>query len=198
MEHYYSEKQKSPLQLKKIKIKIRNREFELYSSSGVFSKDALDKGTGILIENAHIEKNWHILDLGCGIGVVGISIKIIYPDTKVLMTDINERAVYISGKNIDLLDLHDIEARKSNIFDNIKESFNTILVNPPQTAGKDVCFRIIQDSYLHLEKGGTLQLVARHNKGGITLEKKMLEVFGNVSQSVKKSGYRVYVSIKSP
>ena len=46
----------------------------------------------------------------------------------------------------------------------------------------------------YLKKNGLLQLVARHQKGGKSLEKKMKEVFGNVKVVSRKSGYRVYVS----
>ena len=57
-------------------------------------------------------------------------------------------------------------------------------------------FRMIEESHQYLEAQGLLQLVARHNKGGRQLEKKMEEVFGNVKQIAKKSGYRIYVSEK--
>ena len=61
-------------------------------------------------------------------------------------------------------------------------------------AGRKICFKIIEDAKQHLKKGGTLQLVARHQKGGGQLEKKMQEVFGNTEVLSKKSGFRVYLS----
>lgn len=194
MSHYFSEKQESRLDIKKIKIHIKSLSFEMFTAPGVFSKSGLDKGTEVLIKNCIIKKNWHILDMGSGIGVVGIAMKLNYPETKILMTDINERAIFLCKKNIELNQLENIEARKSNIFSNIDEIFDSILVNPPQTAGKKICFEIIEKSKEHLKKGGMLQLVARHNKGGATLEKKMEVVFGNVKQAAKESGYRVYIS----
>jgi 16S rRNA G1207 methylase RsmC len=186
MPHYYSQKQDS-LNIKK--ILIRNKEF--YTGAGVFSKKRLDKGTELLIDKCIIKPNWTVLDLGCGIGVVGIFIKMRTPSVKVLMTDINENAVKLSKMNVKNLD---IKVKKSNLFEKINEKFNTILVNPPQTAGKDVCFKIIEESKTHLEKEGLLQLVARHKKGGITLKKKMQEVYGNAEEIAKGSGYRIYVS----
>ena len=187
MSHYFSEKQNSKLNLKKIKINLKNFEFYF------FSKKRLDSGTKILIENAIIKKNWNVLDLGCGYGVIGISIKKIYPSSEVIMTDINTRAVKLAKKNVKLHNL-DIKVKKSYLFEKIDNKFNTILVNPPQTAGKDVCFKLIEKSMDFLETKGLLQLVARHNKGGKSLSKKMNQVFGNVKDIVKESGYRVYVS----
>ncbi|MFH2019869.1 MAG: methyltransferase [archaeon] len=191
MSHYFSEKQDSRLKIDKITVKIKYISFELFSSGGVFSKDALDTGSRLLIENCEIGKK--VLDMGCGIGVVGIAIKKLNPEITLTMADINERAVMLTKKNCRL---HNIDANvvKSDAYSGIKENFDTILSNPPQAAGKEVCFKIIEGSLLHLEKGGTLQIVARHNKGGASLEKKMMEVFGNVSQIKKGSGFRIYLS----
>lgn len=194
MPHYYSERQTSLLRLKKIKAILRGISFEFYTASGVFSPKKIDKGTKILIENFIMEKDWKVLDFGCGYGPVGIAVAKFFPETEILMTDINRRAVKLAKMNIELNQVFDITARHNDLFQNIKEKFNTILVNPPQTAGKKLCFKIIEQSKEHLREKGLLQLVARHNKGGKTLEKKMKDVFGNVKEIVKKSGYRVYAS----
>ncbi|MEM2131584.1 MAG: methyltransferase [Candidatus Woesearchaeota archaeon] len=209
MTHYFSEKQDSKLILKKINIKTKKISFDLYTSNGVFSKEHLDKGTELLLNEAILKDNCSVLDLGCGIGVVGIYVKLLYPNTNVLMSDINERAVYLARKNIELHKLEknnlvnkdikrkkNIEARKSDIFSNIKENFDIILLNPPQTAGKEICFKMIEESFLHLNKNGLFQLVARHKKGGLTLSKKMLEVFGNLKVIAQKSGFKIYLSEK--
>ena len=194
MPHYYSEKQTSQLNLHKIKIKLKKIQFELYSASGVFSKDRLDKGSKLLIENAIVEDNSYILDFGCGFGVIGISLKLMYPSIKVKMLDVNKRAVMLSKKNIKLHNLEDVSVVKSDLYDNIDEKFDSIIVNPPQTAGREICYKIIEQAPEYLNKKGNFQLVARHNKGGSEFEKKMLAVFGNCKQIAKGSGFRVYVS----
>ena len=197
MSHYYSEKQNSELNLKKISINLKKIQFELYTASGIFSRDKLDKGTKLLIENAIIESNWYTLDFGCGNGVVGIALKKLNPSLNVTMLDINQRAVMISKKNVKLLNL-DIKVMKSDLYSKVNNKFDTILVNPPQTAGKELCFKIIEQAKDYLNSNGILQLVARHNKGGSSLQKKMLEVFGDVEETAKGSGYRVYVSKLRP
>jgi 16S rRNA G1207 methylase RsmC len=53
---------------------------------------------------------------------------------------------------------------------------------------------MIEKSKDFLKPGGTLQIVARHNKGGKSLSEKMNSVFGNVEDIAKKSGYRIYIS----
>ncbi|MBI4143258.1 16S rRNA methyltransferase, partial [Candidatus Woesearchaeota archaeon] len=51
MEHYYSEHQKSELEIRKISQRIKGTNFDFFTSSGIFSKEKVDKGTLILAEN---------------------------------------------------------------------------------------------------------------------------------------------------
>ena len=195
MEHYYSEQQKSLTKLRKIKQKIKGHEFGFYTASGIFSKEKVDKGTLILAENMQIAKNSDVLDIGCGIGVLGIVAAKLF-NANVVMSDINKRAVMLAKKNIELNNVK-ADIYHGNLYEKInKNDFDVILSNPPQTAGKDVCFQLIEKSKNYLKTRGTLQLVARHNKGGATLSRKMQEVFGNVKVIAKKAGYWVYLSVK--
>ena len=195
MEHYYSENQKSELNIKKIVQKIRGTDFDFYTASGVFSKEKIDKGTLALAENMSIKKNSKILDIGCGIGVLGIAAAKLF-DSVIVMTDINKRAAMLAAKNT-ILNNVKAEIYQGNLYEKIKDNdFDAVLSNPPQTAGKEVCFKLIEQSKNHLKYGGNLQIVARHKKGGKTLSKKMEEVFGNVKVIAKKSGYSVYLSVK--
>ena len=196
MEHYYSEQQKSLLNINKLKQKIKNKYFEFYTASGVFSKEKIDKGTLVLAENMVIDKNSKVLDIGCGIGILGIAAAKIF-DANVIMSDINKRAVMLVKMNCKLNNV-EAEIYQGNLYEKIKDKdFDVILSNPPQTAGKEVCFKLIEQSKEHLKTNGSLQLVARHNKGGRTLSKKMEEVFGNARVIAKKAGYWVYVSVKN-
>lgn len=195
MVHYYSEHQKSSLRLRKINVVLRGNNLEFCTGSGVFSPNRVDPGTKLLIESCIIKPFWEVLDFGCGYGVVGIAIAKAFPRVKVVMTDVNKRAIKLSLKNVKLNKIK-AEVKQGNLFEKVKKKNYTILVNPPQKAGKEVCFSIIEQSFKYLKDNGLLQLVARHNKGGKSLEKKMKSVFKNVKTIAKKSGYRVYVSKK--
>lgn len=193
-EHYYSEEPTSELKIRQIKAILRGKEFIFYTGSGVFSPEKVDIGTTLLINDSIIEPEAKILDLGCGYGPVGIAIKKIFPETKVFMTEVNQRAVMLAKKNAKLNQTY-VSIVQGNLYEGVKEEkFDIILVNPPMAAGKKICFEIIAQAKEHLTKGGTLQLVARHQKGGRELEKKMQEVFGNVEEISKQSGFRIYLS----
>ena len=196
MPNYYSEKQTSPLRLEKIKAVLRGRLFEFCSGSGVFSKKKVDNGTKVLVENCIVKDGWKVLDLGCGYGVIGVVIGKIFPKTTVLMVDVNKRALKLAKMSLELNNIENAEVKYRNLYSDIKEKFNTIIVNPPITAGRKLCFKIIEEAKEHLEKEGLLQLIAKHRKGGKMLGEKMLEVFGNMEEKTKSGGYRLYVSKK--
>ena len=192
MDHYYSKNPNSELKLKKFSQVILSKDFVFYSSSGVFSKDKIDKGSLILAENMKIPKG-KVLDIGCGIGVLGIVAAKIH-NAKSVMSDINKRSIMLAKKNAKENKV-DATILQSNLYEKILDNdFDVVLSNPPQNAGKEICFAIIEGAKAHLKENGTLQIVARHNKGGNSLSKKMEETFGNVEVIAKQSGYWVYLS----
>ncbi len=195
MEHYYSEQQSSPLKIRKIMQRIKGVEFIFNTSSGVFSKNSVDTGTLILAESMSMEKKSKVLDIGCGIGVLGICAARLF-DADVSMSDINKRCVMLARMNAKINDVK-AEFFQGSLYEPVKKyDFDVVLSNPPQNTGKKLCFEIIEGSRGYLKENGTLQLVARHNKGGKSLSEKMKEIFGNVKVIAKKAGYWVYVSVK--
>ena len=195
-EHYYSETQTSELKPKKINASLRGLSIEFWTGSGVFSGKKVDRGSEILACNAIIKPGWRVLDLGCGYGAVGIAVAKAFPNSEVVMTDINSRAVSLARMNRKLNRISNASVVQGNMYSSVSGVFDAVLLNPPQTAGREVCFKMIVLSRDFLKKGGLLQVVARHNKGGKVLSEKMGLVFGNVGEIAKKSGYRVYVSKK--
>jgi 16S rRNA (guanine1207-N2)-methyltransferase len=203
MSHYYSENQTSELNPQEIEAVVKGNKLKFITGSGVFSKSKVDVGSLTLIENAIIENNWHVLDLGCGYGTIGISLAKINPTIKISMTDINKRAIMLAKKNIKLnkLDKDRFEIYQGNSYEpiiqknkNNKTEFDTILLNPPQTAGKKLCIQMITDAKKYLKKNGLLQIVARHNKGGEYFMNLMKEIYDNSEFICKNKGFRVYIS----
>jgi 16S rRNA (guanine1207-N2)-methyltransferase len=195
--HYYSAEQDSEFKLKKVSANFFGKSLSLNTASGVFSFDAVDLGTKIMLENCMIKDGWYVLDLGCGNGIVGIAVALGFPNAKLVMTDVNRRAVKTARMNLKANRIMNAQAVEGDMFVPVKgELFDTILLNPPQSAGKDICFEMIQRSKDHLKEKGLLQIVARHNKGGNSLSSEMKRVFGNLDVLAKESGYWVYSSKK--
>ncbi|HLC22740.1 MAG TPA: methyltransferase [Candidatus Nanoarchaeia archaeon] len=192
MSHYYTKEQETPFHITKIHAVLNGKEYEFFTAPGVFSKDKVDFGTKLLSEHFIVGKQDTVLDLGCGIGILG-RVAAEHTEEQVILVDVNPRAVQLARMNTK--HFSNTEVMESDAYYALKGmQFDVILLNPPQTAGKKLCFAMIADAKHHLKKGGNLQVVARHNKGGASLSAHMKEVFGNVETIVKRGGYRVYIS----
>ncbi len=194
-EHYYSEKQRSPAEVHEFSCRLRGQMFRFLSASGTFAKYRVDAATRLLVEHAAVAGGARILDLGCGIGVIGIAMARLF-NASASMIEINERAAGLAKRNAGLNGVADrVEVLQGSLYGPVgKSRFDAILVNPPMAAGRELCYRIIDEAPEHLSKGGTLQLVARHTKGGAMLEARMAERFGNCKTLAKQGGFRVYCS----
>jgi len=195
MEHYFSPKQKSELDLREFKVEVAGKDMHFFSAKGVFSQGHIDTGSLVLINAVDCTEGDSLLDLGCGIGIIGIILKTLHTGISVTFSDVNERAIMLTKMN---LKRYGIEAQTivSDTFEKIPHNFDVIVLNPPFHAGRSVCLKLIDEAYTHLNKEGSLQIVARHKKGGAVLSQYMEEVFGNVEVLSRKSGFRVYKASK--
>ncbi len=195
-EHYFTEKPTSEIKERSFRHKIKNIELSLTSVSGVFAfENKVDKASELLIE-AFRPSGHSVLDLGCGYGAVGLSIKALYKNQLVCLSDINERAVEYAMLNAANNAL-EVKAVKSNLFaafDGI--AFDDIITNPPFAAGKKLLSSLIDQAYDHLNLNGALWMVAYHNKGGSSLKKMMQGRFSNAEDVEKSGGIRVYKSVR--
>jgi release factor glutamine methyltransferase len=75
-------------------------------------------------------KKIKVLDLGCGSGCIGLTLKLEIPEIKITLSDISEKALDVAKINQQNLDL---EAKfvLSDLFENISDKFDVIVSNPP-------------------------------------------------------------------
>ena len=94
-----------------------------------FETEELVENT-INIIKEKFNENIKILDLCCGSGAIGLTLKSKIKNSIVTMSDISEKALEVSKKNKEKHNL-EVEIIKSDLFENIKGKFNVIISNPP-------------------------------------------------------------------
>lgn len=189
MEHYFSEKTKTPSDPKRITLYFNKKGYPFITDRGVFSKDRLDFGTELLIKSSLNRLEGEVLDLGCGYGPVGI---LVYLHLGIVchMSDVNQRALELAKKN---LELNKAKGRVfySDGFSKIDRSFDVILFNPPIRRGKEIIYPIFKEARQHLHPGGRLTIVIQKKQGMNSAKKRLEELFHSVVVLDKKAGYYV-------
>lgn len=200
MEQYFTQNPKTEKEIYKFDWNIGTERFYFYTSNSVFSKSGMDFGSMLLVETVIKENEdfeGRILDLGCGYGPIGVILAKILKEPSVTMSDVNERALELCLMNAKENKVADrVQVIKSTAFENIDESFDIIVTNPPIRAGKDVVFSFYEGAYEHLKKGGRLYVVIQKKQGAPSTRSKLENIFGNCVTSDKKSGYFIFKAEK--
>ena len=195
MSQYFDNDRNIKSERKLIKFNFNNKEFSIYSDNGVFSKDRFDYGTRVLLNSVDIDKlSGNVLDLGCGLGVVGIILGTFNKGINIDMVDINERAIDLAKNN---LVLNNIKANVfvSDIYSNIDNKYDFIITNPPIRAGKNVIRGFLLGSYDYLKDDGILYFVMRKDHGVKSMIKELSVKF-NTSIVNKDKGFYVVLCTK--
>lgn len=197
-DHYYSSKPGSNHDFHYIEVSARGIHLKLRTDAGVFSKERLDPGTRLLIESLPLGGEFKtILDLGCGYGPIGLVIAKLLPGSQVYLIDVNERAVELAAGNAELNGITNIVIKSGGGLNPVAEiCFDLIVTNPPVRAGKHTVYGLVEAAYHSLNLGGWFYAVILTRQGAKSLERKMEEVFNNVSEIEKGGGYRVVASRK--
>lgn len=196
-DHYFTVLPKSEAKLGLIHATLRGRNYEFVTSSGVFSKKQVDLGTRLLVEEMTLPDEGFVLDLGCGYGPIGIAAAACNSQLKVIMTDVNTRAINLAKTNAKKNHVKNVEFRCGSLYKPVEDlTFNCILSNPPVSAGMKTVKNIITMAPKFMSQKATLQMVVRSKIGTKILPQVFKEKFGKYRILSRKSGYRVLVTEK--
>lgn len=192
-DHYYSEKPTAQSSRVNWEIELRGINMSFTSDAGVFSKKEIDFGTRLLLETCYLsEKVVTILDVGCGYGPIGLTLAKERPESKVVLVDVNERALELSQLNANQNGVKNTRIQKSYLLNEIKEeTFNVILSNPPIRAGKKVVHQLFEDACAHLDDEGEFWVVIQKKQGAPSALKKLESLFSVVVVEKKVKGYYI-------
>ncbi len=195
--HYYDNNIDLESKEKNIVFDYKGMKLSFISDNGVFSKNAIDYGSRVLLDMIEINDNDRsLLDVGCGYGPMGISLAKVNQQLVVDMVDVNERALSLATRNKMLNMVESGDVFISDCYSEVVKTYDIIISNPPIRAGKEVVHSILSEAKQYLNDNGSLWVVIQKKQGAPSAMKKMEEVYGNCEVIGKDKGYYILKSIK--
>jgi 16S rRNA (guanine1207-N2)-methyltransferase len=164
---------------------------------GVFSASHLDLGSELLLEallaNPKLVKG-HVLDLGCGAGVLSAAIGEKNPDLNLNLTDVNAAAIAASKATLIKNNLKG-EVFASDVFSDVEGKYDLIISNPPFHDGKETNYfaaqTLISEAKKHLNPTGSLCIVAN---AFLPYAELLDKAFGHHQILLKTNKFKVYLA----
>ena len=148
---------------KTVDLQHARQVLHLRVSQDLFSSYDVDVGTQRLLRSladADGASFGKILDLGCGYGPLGLTLKKLDPTRTVHLVDRDALAVEYARQNAVLNEIPDVECYASLGYDDVSTAgFDLILSNIPAKAGEPVIAGLLQDAVHYLRPGGLVAIV---------------------------------------
>lgn len=198
MNHYFTDNRQLAQNRKDLSFRFSCFNLTFTSDNGVFCKDKIDEGSTIFLETlASQPLGEKMLDVGCGYGVLGITLKKCFEQSQIDMIDVNPRAVELAQLNAKQ-NKCDVHICISNLYEQVHDcDYTDVITNPPIRAGKSVIYTIFKEAYDHLQTDGHLWVVIRKQHGALSAQKYIASVFGNCDIIHKEKGYFILKAKKS-
>jgi len=169
-----------------------NHEQQAYLTlPGVFSHGKLDLGTRVLLEHLPAPAHGKVLDLGCGSGVIGLSLKQKQTALELTLADVDAFALRSSELNAMRMGL-EAKVLASDGLQQVEGRFDYIISNPPFHQGKDTDYRFAEQLFKqakqHLVRDGQLWIVANRH---LAYEEWAQSHFAQVEILAQQQGFKI-------
>lgn len=154
-------------------FKLDDVDMEIVNHAGVFSREKLDIGTRLFLENLPVGEQYKsIVDLGCGNGVVGLLAAIKNPAASLVFTDQSYMAIESAISNFVAVfdETRDAEFLQTDCLQGIQDdSISLILCNPPfhqdNAINDDVAWQMFSEAKAALHAKGELWVIGNRHLG---------------------------------
>jgi len=161
------------------------RDFTISNHANVYAREKLDIGARYFIENLpDVAPDTKVIDLGCGNGVIGLTVLAQQPKAHVQFFDESVMAIASAKNNIESNLPELTQQCQFHLTDCLAEvesnSVDLILCNPPfhqNSATTDhIAWQMFRDSHRALKKGGELRIIGNRQ---LAYHIKLQRLFGN-------------------
>ncbi|MFN3254540.1 MAG: class I SAM-dependent methyltransferase [Ilumatobacter sp.] len=174
-----------------VDVSLPDTAFAMETDRGVFSRGHVDAGTAFLLRaDPPLVSHGHVLDLGCGAGVIALTMARRSPDATVWAVDVNERARDLCRRNAERNAIANVRvAAPDDVPDDV--SFGTIWSNPPIRIGKQALHDLLLRWLARLSCEGTAALVVQKHLGADSLQRWLIDRGHPTERIGSKAGFRL-------
>ena len=143
-------KNKKPLQYVVGNVNFFGYEFDINENVLIprfETEELVEKVISFVINN--FKNAQKVIDLGCGSGVIGITLKKKIPSLEVTCLDISEEALKVAKNNAKKLEA-EVNFVKGDMLNNIEETYDIIVSNPPYISINEDIEEIVKNNEPHL------------------------------------------------
>ncbi|SMB48691.1 putative methyltransferase small domain [Serratia proteamaculans] len=174
----------------------------IHNHANVFSRSNLDIGARLFLDHLPHDIEGHIIDLGCGNGIIGMAALMQNPQAQVSFVDESYMAVASSELNVKHNLPQDMDRCQFEVNNSLagieRESVQAVLCNPPfhqQHAITDhTAWQMFCDAKRCLQVGGELRIVGNRH---LDYHQKLKRLFGNCTLIASNKKFVILKAVKS-
>ena len=114
-----------------------------------FETEELVENTLSLIEEIFPNQNLKAIDLGCGTGCIGITLKKKIPSLDMTLLDISPKALEVAKQNATNLEV-DVTLIQNDMLEGLDDKYDVIISNPPYIKENEEIEEIVKNNEPHL------------------------------------------------
>lgn len=178
---------------KRLDYYVHSQTFAFDVGHTLFSSFQVDEGTDLFLRTIDVPPPRQVLDIGCGVGVIGIVLGRLFPEAQVLCADRDLLAVRYTRHNAQLNQVANVTAMGSVGFEDVpSDSYDLITCNIPAKVGDEAIEReFILEPLAHLRPGGDYWFVVVSGLNHL-IPKVGVRHGLNLKQVKKRAGHAVY------
>ncbi len=193
MAHYFSSDPDVASHPRTVRLTLADLTVDLTTDAGIFSADAVDAGTTVLLDEVPAPPQGPVTlaDVGCGYGPVAVTLARRSVEATIWAVDVNTRALELCRMNAESAGVGDRvhavtpdEVPAGLVLDGFWS-------NPPIRIGKPALHTLLEGWFTRLRDGAQAHLVVHRHLGSDSLARWIATRGFSVERLISRNGYRV-------